>query len=635
MTAPRILIVEDEVIVARDLEQQLRALGYDPVGLATRGEDVLALVGALAPDLVLMDIQLAGAMDGVAAALEIRKHHALPVVFLTAFAADDTLIRAKLVEPFGYIIKPFSERELRTVLVMALYKAETEARLRESDRLLRETQAIAGLGSYVLDLRTGMWTSSSILDDIFGIDDAYVRSVAGWQAIVHPDWRERMTHHFVEEVLGHHRRFDMSYRIIRQRDGVPRWVHGLGKLEFDNAAQPVRLTGTITDITARKELEEQFFHAQRLESIGTLASGIAHDLNNVLAPIMMSVDLALSTTTDERTRSLLEIAAASARRGADIVAQVLSFSRGDSGRRVEVEIHDLIGEIERVARETFPKNIDMRVGVRADAWTVLADPTQLHQVLLNLCINARDAMPEGGAISITTANVTLDADEAARHVDGVAGRYLVVQVADTGVGIPNEIIDRMFDPFFTTKGTSKGTGLGLSTVRTIVKHHGGFLRVSSQQGVGTSFWIYLPAEVREARVDALVGAAAHARGGGEWILVVDDEASVRGVTRHILETAGYSVIEAADGVEAVAAYAERSTEIAAVIMDMMMPLMDGAAAIRALATIDPSVRVLAVSGVTASQEALPALDLGAYAFQPKPYSAKQLLEALRKVLAQP
>jgi PAS domain S-box-containing protein len=386
------------------------------------------------------------------------------------------------------------------------------------------------------------------------------------------------------------------------------------------------------DITERKQLEQQFLRAQRLESIGTLAGGIAHDLRNVLGPIVMSADLLRLAATDDDSRSLIDTIGVSAQRGADMATQMLSFARGLEGRRVPVQVRHLIRELEKFARESFPKEIRIRTTASKDLWTVLGDPTQLHQVLLNLCVNARDAMPEGGTLTITADNATFDAKYAAANIDAQAGPYVVIQIEDTGMGIPRVIIDKIFDPFFTTKAVGQGTGLGLSTSLTIVKQHGGFLRVTSEPGVGTRFRMCLPAQPEHCETTEMA-AVELPRGSGETVLVVDDEAAVREITRRTLEAFGYRVLLASDGAEAVTLYARHAAEIAVVIMDVMMPVMSGASAIEVLVKMNPAIRILAVSGGAAGRDALPKAGADAIRFLSKPYSVETLLQALREELA--
>jgi CheY-like chemotaxis protein len=302
---------------------------------------------------------------------------------------------------------------------------------------------------------------------------------------------------------------------------------------------------------------------------------------------------------------------------------------------VDIEVRHLVREIEAIARETFPKNIQIRATATPDLWAVAGDPTQLHQVLLNLCINARDAMPGGGQILITARNVTFDAKDATVEIDAPGGRYVLLEVSDAGTGIPQSIIDKIFDPFFTTKEVGKGTGLGLSTSLTIVKGHGGFVRVSNESGTGAQFRIYLPAlsEQHSSRAEALT--AELPRGDGELVLIVDDEAAVREITRQTLEAFGYRVLLASHGVDALALYAKRGDDIAVVVSDLLMPVMDGAATIRALKELNPSVRIIAVSGSNDAEilsEALPQIETGAIPVLAKPYSPETLLQALREVI---
>ncbi|MEI7929457.1 MAG: PAS domain S-box protein, partial [Verrucomicrobiales bacterium] len=320
----------------------------------------------------------------------------------------------------------------------------------------------------------------------------------------------------------------------------------------------------VLDLTERKKLEQQFLRSQRMESIGTLAGGIAHDLNNVLAPIMMAVEVLKMRFPDAESLNLLDILSISVSRGAEMVRQVLSFARGVEGRRMEVQIKHLVHDIEKTVRDTFLKNIEMRTSISKDLWTVMGDPTQLHQVLLNLCVNARDAMPNGGKLTISAENLMLDAHYASLNPEAKPGPYVFIQIEDTGSGIPPGILEKIFDPFFTTKEVGKGTGLGLSTSLAIVKSHGGFLRVYSEMGKGTKFHINLPARTELSATTAAETVAEMPRGHGELILIVDDEVSVRLITQRTLETFGYRVLLASDGSESVAIYATRKAEIAAV-----------------------------------------------------------------------
>ncbi len=390
----------------------------------------------------------------------------------------------------------------------------------------------------------------------------------------------------------------------------------------------------VIDLTERKELEHQFYRAQRMESIGTLAGGIAHDLNNVLSPIIMSLDVLKLSYPDHPSRELLSLISLSAQRGAEMVRQVLSFARGVEGRRMEVQLKHLIQDIEKIATDTFLKQTRVETYVPPGLWTVFGDPTQLHQVLLNLCVNARDAMPQGGRLTISAEHLIVDAHYAAHDLEAKPGPYVVVKVEDTGVGIAPEFLDKIFDPFFTTKSLGKGTGLGLSTSLGIVKSHGGFIRVQSELSAGTTFKVFLPAHPEGSAHVTTARLAEFPHGKGELILVVDDEAPVRTVTQHTLETFGYRVLAAADGAEAISIYAAHQSEIAAVITDMMMPIMDGRATIATLRKMNPAVRIIAASGLTPEASSAQSTQLGAHEFLAKPFTSETLLKTLRSVLSE-
>ncbi len=397
--------------------------------------------------------------------------------------------------------------------------------------------------------------------------------------------------------------------------------------KFGNKAPSILIVNT--DITQKKQLEAQFLRAQRLESIGTLASGIAHDLNNVLAPILMTAQLLESQVHDERSRRLLPILITNAKRGANLVKQVLSFTRGLEGDRTILQIKHLIIEIQQIIRETFPKSVEVSTQIPQNLWTVCGDATQLHQVLMNLCVNARDAMPNGGTLKILAENLLIDENYAKMHIDAKVGHHIVITVSDGGIGIKPEILDRIFEPFFTTKELGKGTGLGLSTVLGIIKSHGGFIDVHTEQGKGSQFKVYLPAQnIRETIEEQEQGLPS---GQGELILVVDDEAAIRDVTKTSLESHNYKAITASDGIEAIALYAEHRDEISLVLTDMVMPSMDGITTIRTLRKINPDVKIIAVSGLSSVDKVNTAYDMGIKAFLSKPYTASQLLQTISTV----
>ncbi len=404
----------------------------------------------------------------------------------------------------------------------------------------------------------------------------------------------------------------------------------------DEARNPQSFLVVNTDITEQKQLEIQFLRTQRLESLGTLAGGIAHDLNNILAPILGFAKLLplRIPNLDKQTLDFFKIMETNAQRGAALVKQILTFARGLEGDRGIVQIRHLIAEIGQIIQETFPKAIEIVISAPKNLWTVNGDVNQLHQVLLNLAVNARDAMPDGGKLTIKAENFTVDSDYARLHLDASEGSYLLITVSDTGIGIPPAIVDRIFEPFFTTKEIGQSTGLGLSTVLGIVKSHGGFVDVASdirQNSRGTQIKVFLPAS--ETAEPATEETEAISQGNGELILVVDDELSILEVTKATLETFNYSVLTANDGIDAIAMYAQNFNAIEVVIMDIMMPSMGGITAIRTLKKINPEVKIIAISGLVSNRELIAELDTSISAFIAKPFNNEDLLKTIHEIVS--
>jgi two-component system, cell cycle sensor histidine kinase and response regulator CckA len=390
-----------------------------------------------------------------------------------------------------------------------------------------------------------------------------------------------------------------------------------------------------TDITEQKRAQEHLFRAQRMESIGTLAGGIAHDLNNILSPIMMSVDMLRLNENPPETARWLDMIKENAERGTELVKQVLTFARGMAGERITVQLKHIVKDLVGVLSETLPRSITLEYDIAPDLGTILADPTQVHQVLMNVCINARDAMPMGGTLRIRAANVVVDENYARMNIDSEPGNFVRLVVSDTGTGMTVEVLKRIFDPFFTTKEVGKGTGLGLATTMTIVKSHGGFINVYSEPSKGTRFSIYFPA-IEDPNVVATEEPEREMpEGRGELILVVDDEANIRDVTEATLTRFGYRVVTAGDGTDALAAYAMKRDEIKLVLTDMAMPYMDGASLIRALKKMTPDIKVIAMSGMISDGQSAELANLNIDTVIAKPFTAETLLKTLAGVLGSP
>ncbi len=419
----------------------------------------------------------------------------------------------------------------------------------------------------------------------------------------------------------------------RCKDGSTVTVDARWTLVRDEKGEPKSVLSINTDITERKDLEARFLRAQRVESIGALASGVAHDLNNILSPILMGTAVLRRNEMAKEDEMVLSTIETCAQRGADIVKQVLTFARGAEGARLLLQPAHLIEDMAKIATGTFPKAITVQTSYLQSLWPIEGDPTQLHQVLLNLCVNARDAMPAGGTLTIAAANFPVDEHYASMTPGAKAGPHVLLHVKDTGMGISRDIIDKIFDPFFTTKEHGHGTGLGLSTVIGIVKSHGGFLSVESEIGTGTSFKVYLPAKSDSTGTVPEGERPVAPRANGELLLIVDDEKLILHVARELLEGHGYQVVTAGDAPEALAIFALRKDDIKLVLTDLAMPLMDGIALIRTLQKMKPNVRVIASTGLGSPEHGareLPGLNVRACLA--KPYNKETLLRTLHDAL---
>jgi len=387
-----------------------------------------------------------------------------------------------------------------------------------------------------------------------------------------------------------------------------------------------------TDITEQKRTQDHLFRAQRMESIGTLAGGIAHDLNNILSPIMMSVDMLRLNDNDAETSRWLGMIKETAERGTELVKQVLTFARGMPGERVRVQLNHIVKDLVAVLTETLPRSITVKYEIPADLWVISADPTQIHQVLMNVCINARDAMPMGGTLTIKASNIFIDENYAKMNIDAQAGNFVWLTVSDTGTGMTLDVLQRIFDPFFTTKEVGKGTGLGLATTMSIVKSHDGFINVYTEPSKGTRFSIYLPAfEAQNDPVAADLDSELPA-GNGELILVVDDEKNIREVTVATLKRFGYNAVAAVDGTDALATYSQQHDQIALVLTDMAMPYMDGASLIRALRKMKPGIKIVVMSGLISDDKSAELAEMHIENVLSKPFTAENLLTTLADML---
>jgi two-component system, cell cycle sensor histidine kinase and response regulator CckA len=522
-----------------------------------------------------------------------------------------------------------------------------EEELKASKERLVEAQIVARLGYYGLDVATGTWTGSNILDEVFGIGDDYRRDVEGWSLLVHPEDRQSMLDHFHNDVLGKKQPFDREYRIVRPSDQCVRWVHGLGKVEYDSSGKPVKMNGTIQDITEYKKVEEEkrklerhVQQAQKLESLGVLAGGIAHDFNNLLTVVLGHAELALNEISPmSPAHENLTAITTAARRAADLSLQMLAYA-GKAAFTVErVGLRELVEEMGHLLETAVSKKAILHLRLERGLPPIEADPSQIRQIVMNLLINASEAIGDrDGVITVSVGATHCDAEYLQKtelHDDLAPGRYVHLEVTDTGHGMDAETQSRIFEPFFSTKFT--GRGLGLAAVLGIVRSHKGTIKVYSEPGKGTTFKVLFPALTEgggDTRHPTESSPLADWRGKGT-ILLVEDEESLIALGARMLEHLGFTVLTAADGLQAVELYRERGKEIDLVLMDLTMPHMDGAEAFGELRRLNPDVRVVLASGYTHEEVASRFAGKDLSGVLQKPYTLARLRELLAGLLPEP
>lgn len=523
--------------------------------------------------------------------------------------------------------------DLAHLVSLVVEKLETRRGLEESEERFRILAEATSDVIWDWDLVTDELWWSDDLHRAFGVEPSAVPTGGAWVDRIHPDDRDRITSEVARVVQGTARAWVGEYRFHRS-DGRVGYVVDRGSVIRDRRGRALRMIGGMVDQTERRELEQQYLRAQRMESIGALAGGIAHDLNNVLSPIVMAADLLRQADLTDGDRETVETIGTSARRGAEMVRQVLTFARGLDGERGLVDVGALLRDLERIVRDSFLQDIELLIDPGQVALPVFGDATQIQQVLINLAINAKEAMPDGGRLVITAQEEHIGSAADGAPAGLPPGSYIRVTVEDSGVGMSPEVQDRLFEPFFTTKAAATGTGLGLPTSLAIARSHGGILEVDSELGRGSSFALWLPASNSDPGSAAPAEEQPPARGNGELIMVVDDEASVRTVTRQALEAFGYRVITAKDGADAVAQYGA-TNEVDLVLTDVMMPVMDGIETTRRLRELDPDACIVAVSGLTDEGRLPRAADAGACEVLSKPFSTDVLLRTVARALARP
>lgn len=627
----RVLFVEDNPrdadLVCREIQRA--GLPAECTRVDNEIDYLLALEGNV--DLVLSDYSLPSFEGPRALELLKARRPEVPFILISGSVGEEAAVQMMKQGAADYLLKDRLGRlgqAMRQALAQSHQRREqlsSHERLREQAEMLDRAQD-AILVLELASRRIRYWNQGA--GRVYGWTDA--EAVGRTYREIFP---EAAAQESIFTELQQTGQWQGEFR-ISARNGAKRLISSQASLLPMRAGQPVQALFIDRDVTSQRSLEQQFARSQRMQSLGTLAGGVAHDLNNVLAPILMGVQL-LRTEQGEQNAALLSTMEASCLRGASLIKQVLAFARGVEVERRPLNPLETLAEVAKVVRDTFPKRIDFQYDVDPGAWSVLGDSTQLHQVVMNLCVNARDAMPNGGRLLLTASNAKLDDIFSSLNPGAQPGPHLLVQVSDTGTGMTPDVRERIFDPFFTTKEAGHGTGLGLSTSLAIVQSHGGFLNVYSELGRGTTFKVYLPA-ITTARAE-IPNASAQVdlpRGNNQLILVADDEEAIQQVAQKTLERFGYRVLLATHGAEAVGLYAQYRTEVAAVLTDMEMPILDGPATIMALQAVNPEVKIICSSGLGAGPSVSKALDAGVTHFIPKPYTAESMLTTLAKVLGE-
>jgi two-component system, cell cycle sensor histidine kinase and response regulator CckA len=633
MPQTKILVTEDEGIVAMDVESRLQTLGYAVAGVAASGEEAIRLAETTRPDLILMDIKLMGQLDGVSAAEQIRTRFDIPVIYLTAYADDATLQRAKITEPYAYLIKPFEERELLTAIEIALYKHAMEMKLRRSEQWLSTTLRSIGDGVIATDVGGRVQFMNPMAETLTGWtqSEAFGRPLTDVFRIVNDKSGEVMESP-VGRVLREGTLVGLaSQSVLVSRDGRERPIADSGAPITDAQGQSIGVVLAFRDMTERRRLEEERQKVQRLESVGVLAGGIAHDFNNILTGILGNIDLARGLLpADSRAAEVLSDALKASWRARDLTQQLLTFAKGGTPVKRTLQLGRLVRDAVEFALRG--SNVCCEFDLAVDLWQAEVDAGQMIQAITNLVINADQAMPEGGVLHVGARNVTFEPDAEVP----VTGRCILIEIADQGVGIPAAHLARIFDPYFTTK--QKGSGLGLAITYSVMKRHGGYISVESKPGQGTTFHLYLPASSTEPAVAETAPREKAALTGHGRVLIVDDEEMVRLVTARAMSEVGFETGTADDGAlgaEMYQAAMEAGRPFDLVILDLTVPGgVGGTATLLHLRQIDPNVKAIVCSGYSDDPVLADYASYGFAAAVSKPFAIDDLCRTVIRLLGQ-
>jgi two-component system cell cycle sensor histidine kinase/response regulator CckA len=642
----RILVVEDERLLAEELRERLESIGATVVGSVVSGEQAIATAEQLRPDLVLMDIRLKGEMDGIEAATRIIRTVGTPIVFLTAHSDHNTVERAKAASPYGYILKPLQEHELRVTLSLALHRCRLERELRASEQRFLTTLSSIGDAVIATDVHGRVTFVNPVAERLTGWSgvDVEGRPVNEVFPIVAEHDRSAITQPALHALASHQVEMLREPVLLLTRDG--------GAVLVEHSAAPIAdgpdVRGAVLvfrDVSERRKQEDaardtelRLREVHKLEAVSRLAGGVAHDVNNMMTVVTGYADLLLSQLpAGDPNRGLVEELKNAGDRTAGITRQLLSFSRHRIPRPQLASVSELLTGIEGLLAQVLPARVTLRRITLVRRAHIRIDAGQFEQIMLNLVLNARDAMPRGGTITIETSVASLDETWHADDQPLPAGDYVLVTVTDTGAGIAPEIGHRIFEPFFSTKADGHGTGLGLVVVRDMARAAGGHVLFYSEPGHGSSFKLYFP------RASALdddepsaaapeIGDEALRADGPRLVLLAEDEDAVRSLTETLLEQHGYTVLAARDGEEALQMAATHDGRIDLLLTDVVMPRVGGRELWQRLCAERHDVRVLFMSGYTADTVLRQGIMRDGLAFLQKPFKGRHLLAAVRDVL---
>lgn len=625
----KILIVDDDAIMRRVLQNILSSEGYQ-LEFAGDGPGALNQIAACSPDLVLLDVMLPG-MNGFAVCRKVRSDSRfgdVPIIFVTA--RDDDKSRLEGIEAGAdeFLAKPVNAAELRA-RVKTVLDLQRLRRVVSNRSKFEKIIELAPEGILVVDVDANIRLSNQAIRNMLKVTDDTAIRLHKIFHYVPREFRDLMGRN-LEDLLVNNKgplAFELSFKC---EDGAT-FPAEVTASYFPWEAQPC-VQIYVRNVEDKKLIERQFLRMQRMQSIGTLAGGIAHDLNNALTPIMVATHLARSVIKDGPAVKFMDTIEKSAMRGRDIIKQILAFARGVEGERRLVQLKYVVKEIEKILHETLPPNIEVSAQIGEQLSGVIGDSTQIHQVLMNLCVNARDAMSAGGALSIDLENENLDPLLARRYEAPAPGAYVRMSVTDTGTGISKEDLDKIFEPFFTTKEIGVGTGLGLSSSLGIVRSHGGFITVDSEPGRGTSFHVFFPAAQAGEQDSREYETTFIRKGQGERVLVVDDEPAIREMIEASLKHYGYSAAVAENGEEALRLFKESADDFKVVMMDFLMPGVSGHDLISGLRASNPDVPLILMTGYAEMSKVSDTTEQNGLRFLLKPFTVESMLEALHRAL---